>query len=149
VRPTLEELNSFVLLLDKMLSDNINKAFFGNDVPCEVEVTRKDGKIQIQAKGSLQILDDWVRKHYATEDWTPWETSMATFRTIRKRRQSPAHAVNENRFDQRYLKEQRDLITNAYSAVRTLRMMIESHPAVRASTIEIPDWLNGGKIWVY
>ena len=28
IRPTLEEFNSFVLLLDKMLSDDIHKDFF-------------------------------------------------------------------------------------------------------------------------
>ena len=44
VRPTLEEFNEFVLLLDKMLSENLNKDFFRDDVALELEEKRADGK---------------------------------------------------------------------------------------------------------
>jgi hypothetical protein len=53
VRPTLDEFNNFVLLLDKMISEDINKNFFKNQVAYETEVTRDDGKIIIQNKGIL------------------------------------------------------------------------------------------------
>ena len=69
IRPTLEEFNNFVHLLDKMISENINKAFFQNEVAYEAEIQRKDGKIQVQQKSTLRILDDWMRESFRTDDW--------------------------------------------------------------------------------
>lgn len=147
IRPTLEEFNNFILLFDKMLSDNINQDFFQKEVSYEIEIERKDGKIQVQQKGRLQILDYRIRRFFRTHDWQPWEESIATFRKIRKMRQKPAHLVNEDQFDQKYFKEQREIIINAYSAVRTLRLMFANHPRVKSAEIKIPDWLQESKIW--
>lgn len=149
IRPTLEELNAFVLLLDKMLSDNINKAFFRKEVADETELERADGKLEVRQKGTLQILDDWIRQVYHTDDWKPWEEAIAALRDVRKRRQKPAHAIDENVFDQQYFKEQRDLIIRAYEAVRTIRLMFENHPNVKKAAIDIPEWLRDGRIWTY
>jgi hypothetical protein len=149
VRPTLEEFNGFVLLLDKLLSENINKAFFLDEVPDETEKQRSDGRIEVVNKGTLQILDDWMREFFCTSDWTPWDETISTLKRIRKLRQKPAHSMDENVFDQRYFREQRELISSAYDAVRTLRMMLENHPAVMAANIEIPDWLRNGEVWTY
>lgn len=147
IRPTLEEFNNFILLFDKMLSDNISRDFFQKELSYEKEIERKDGKIQVQQKGTLQILDDWIRIFFRTHDWQPWEESIAILRKIRKMRQKPAHLVNEDQFDQKYFKEQREIIIDAYSAVRTLRLMFANHPRVKSAEIEIPGWLQEGKIW--
>jgi hypothetical protein len=147
IRPTLEEFNHFVLLLDKMISDNINKEFFKNQVPYETEITRNDGKIVVQNKGTLQILDEWLRKYFRTSDWEPWDNAIKAFKKVRKLRQEPAHAINEDEFDQRYFKEQRELIIQAYDGIRTLRLFFANFPAVKAANINIPDVLFEGKIW--
>jgi hypothetical protein len=147
IRPTLEEFNNFMLLLDKILSDNINQDFFQNEVSYEDEIKRKDGKIQVQQKGTLQILDEWIRRFYKTHDWQTWEESIATLRKIRKMRQKPAHLINEDQFDQKYFKEQREIIIDAYSVMRTLRLMLANHPRVKSTGIQIPDWLHEGRIW--
>jgi len=147
VRPTLEEFNNFVHLLDKMISDNINKKFFKKEVPFEEDIKRKDGKIQVQQKGTITILDDWIRKFYKTHDWNHVDQMIATFKKIRKVRQTPAHSIHENVFDQKYFKEQRQLIIDAHGAVKTLRMMFGNHPKVKQKEIEIPDYLSEGKIW--
>lgn len=131
------------------MSENINKDFFQNDVPKEIENEQKDGRVKIQNKGTLLILDDWLRKFFRTDDGIPWDNANKTFRKIRKLRQKPAHSINENIFDQRFFKEQRELIIEAYTSIRTLRMMIENHPKVRNSKNEVPEWLRGGKIWTY
>jgi hypothetical protein len=149
VRPTLEEFNAFVLLLDKVLSDNINRGFFRNEVAFEKETRRTDGKIQVQANGTLQILDDWLRKFARPVSWDPWDESIQALRDLRKLRQKPAHVIDENAFDQKYFKSQRELIIKVYNAVRTLRLMLENHPAVQIAGIEIPDWLREAKIWTY
>ena len=149
VRPTLEEFNEFVQLLDKMISDNLNKDFFRDDVPTEWEEPRADGKIVVHAKGTITILDDWLRKCFKTPDWQPWDESLQCLREIRKMRQKPAHAVDENVFDQKYVHEQRKLMIRAYSALRVLRSIFARHPNVKAATIEVPDWLEKGLIWTH
>jgi hypothetical protein len=147
VRPTLESYNEFVLLLDKMISDNINKKFFRNQVPSEKEVERKDGKIEIRQVGTLNMLESWIRKYFRTDDWAPVDEMIESFKEVRKKRQKPAHAVDENAFDQTYFHDQRRLIMCAYTGVRTLRMMLENHPRVRVSDIEMHPVLREGKIW--
>lgn len=148
VRPTLEEFNDFIHLLDKMISENINKKFFQKEVPYETEIERRDGKIQVQPKGTLQILDDWVRKFFRPADgWQDWDEAIQAFKEVRKKRQEPAHVINENVFDQKYFKEQRELTIHAYQGMRTLRMALENHPKVRNLDINIPDYLRESKIW--
>lgn len=145
VRPTLEELNAFILLLDKMLSENIDKTFFRGEVLSETELERADGKIEVRPRGSIAMLDEWIRKKFRTADWEPWGTAISVFREVRKLRQKPAHAVNENVFDQEYFRQQRELMLRAYDAVRTIRLMFANHPA--AKKVEVPDWLFKGLIW--
>ena len=147
IRPTLEEFNSFVLLFDKMLSDNINKDFFMNEISYENEQERDDGKIIVSQKGTLQLLDDWVRKFFKPSDWSVWDEAIASLKKVRKLRQEPAHAIKEDVFDQKYFKDQRELIMNAYNGIRTIRLIFANHPKVKIASIDIPDWLQKGKIW--
>lgn len=147
IRPTLKEFNDFVHLLDKMISENINRDFFQKDVEFEVDEVRKDGKIVVRQKGTIQILDEWLAQKYRVQDRTPIEEMLGVFRKIRRLRQHPAHAVDENVFDQKYFKEQRELITKAYEGIRTIRLLLTNHPNVKG--YEIPDWLQSGTIWTY
>ena len=147
IRPTLEEFNAFTLLFDKMVSDNINKDFFMNEVSYETEVEREDGKLQVFQKGTLQILDDWMRENWRTSDWTPWEKTMSSFKLLRKLRQQPAHSIKEDVFEEEYFKRQRQLIIDVYKAVRNIRLMFANHPRVKTVGIDVPDWLFKGHIW--
>jgi hypothetical protein len=147
LRPTLEEFNNFIHLLDKMISEDIDKKFFGDDIPSETEITRKDGKVIIQNIGSLKMLDEWVRKFFRPDDWVPWNEAMKSFKEVRKLRQKPAHSVNENVFDQEFFKEQRNIMLNSYKGIRILRLIMNNHPIVRQAKIDIPDWLQEGRIW--
>lgn len=147
LRPTLNEFNAFVLLLDKMLSDNIDKAFFGNDIPLERDQARADGKIEVRQKGTLALLEEWLRKFFRPTDPEPFEAMFKALRTVRRLRQKPAHAVNENLFDQAYFKQQRQLIIDAYDALRTLRLVLANHPRVRRTPPEIQENLAKGEIW--
>ncbi|WP_053981110.1 hypothetical protein [Marinagarivorans algicola] len=147
LRPTISEFNSFMLLLDKMMSDNLNKKFFENDVSVEVEEERDDGKIIIRPKGTIQILESWIDMYYQTPDRKHVDQMLAAFRKVRKLRQKPAHKVNVDSFDQSLFKKQRDVVIKAYDAVRTLRLMLANHPAVMANPPEINDRLFKGEIW--
>jgi hypothetical protein len=148
VRPTLEEFNNFILTLDKLLSDNIKREFFADDIPFESETVRKDGKVIVQQKGSLQLLNEWISAVFSNLDADNWERAYKALRRVRKLRQKPAHALDENVFDQQYFKKQRDVIEEAYKAVRTLRELFESHPSVMAANINVPPWIQEGRIWI-
>lgn len=147
VRPTLKEYNDFVLTLDKMLSDNINKDFFLNEVPYEFDEPREDGKVVVKQKGTLVILSEWLSKFFTTSDSESLNDMMKVFKDVRKKRQKPAHAIKENVFDQKYFHDQRSLMLEAYGAVRTLRLIFENHP--RVGEYEISPYVKEGKIVTY
>jgi|LGVF01.1.fsa_nt_gb hypothetical protein len=147
IRPTLKEYNDFVHLLDKAISENINGKFFLNDVPFEYDEVRDDGKIVVRHKGTIQILDEWLKMKFRVNDRKPIEEMIATFKKIRKLRQHPAHAIDEDIFDQKYFRQQREIIIRAYEGIRLLRLIFADHPNVKEYII--PDWLQSGKIWTY
>jgi len=147
IRSTLEEFNSFVLLFDKMISDNINKKFFMNEIDYENEHVREDSKIIVTPKGTLRLLDDWIRKFFRFADWSKWNEAIESLKKVRKLRQQPAHAIKEDTFNQKYFKDQKELVLNAYRGIRTIRLIFANHPKVKVADIEIPDQLQEGKIW--
>jgi hypothetical protein len=140
VRPTSKEYYNFVHLLDKMLSENLNKAFFEDDVSDHYEDGRR--------KGTINMLDEWVRKFFSIDHWEPWDEAIDTIKEVRNLRQKPAHAVVENEFDQQYLEKQRELMIEAYDALRALRKILEIHQSV-GETLDVPDYLRKGKIWTF
>ncbi|MEA3222652.1 MAG: AAA family ATPase [Thermodesulfobacteriota bacterium] len=145
LRPTLKEYNEFVHLLDKMLSENINREFFGTDVSFETEEPRRDGKIVVRQKGTIKILEDWLRSKFKTDDWSEIEEMLQTFRHVRSLRQKPAHSIKENEFDQKYVHEQRELMKSLYRAVKILRVVLGLHP--HASGVSVNRHLQEGLIW--
>jgi hypothetical protein len=147
LRPTLKKYNEFLSLLDKMISQNINKDFFLNDITHKQEITRKNGHIEVRQIGTIQLLDNWLRKKFKTGDRKPIEEMIATFKRVRKMRQHPAHKIEEDVYDPNYFKKQRDIIIKAYSSIRLIRLMLANHPNLR--NYEVPDWLFYGKIWSY
>lgn len=147
IRPTLREFNHFVHVLDKMLSENIDFEFFQGDIAFTIEEERANGTIATRPKGSIKVLEDWLNTMFRPGDPEPMQKMFATFKKIRKLRQEPAHVVQEDVFDQRYFKEQRQLMIEAYDAIRTLRLILQNHPATRA--YRIPEWSQTGRIWTY
>jgi len=147
IRPTAKEYDNFILLLDKMISDNINKKFFQREIPYEREQVRKDGKIIIVNKNTLALLEEWIDRKIIVVDKQGIENMIGVFKTIRKKRQGPAHYISENHFDQQYFKDQRKIITDAYTGIRTIRLLFANHPQVK--NYKIPEWLQTGTIWNY
>jgi len=147
LRPTESEFNNFILLLDKMMSDNINKSFFEQDVELEVDEVRDDGKIIVRQKGTIQILESWINKFYKPSDNKPLNEMFAAFRKVRNLRQKPAHKISTDIFDQKYIHTQQDIILQSYEAVRTLRLILSNHPLVKANPPKISDQLYKGEIW--
>jgi hypothetical protein len=137
IRPTTREFDQFVHLLDKMLSDNINKDFFRGSIPLEEEIIRSDAKIVVRPIGTIRLLENWLEKSVKTPDSKPLNEAIAAFKEVRRLRQKPAHAIEDNQFDLSLIKEQRELIIRVYKAVRTLRLLFQNHPT--ANDYEIPE----------
>jgi len=149
IRPTTDEFNAFVQTLDKMMSENLNRDFFPPSIPRELDQERRDGKVVVQPRGTIQILDHWLRQSFRTSDPKPLEESIATFREVRKRRQKPAHAVVAATHDETLFEEQRQLFIRAYSAVRTLRLVLQNHPSAHAVKDQMNEMVRDGEIWSF
>lgn len=145
LRPTLKEFNDFICLLDSMMSDNINLKFFQNDVPLERDVERKDGKVQVERKGSIQVLQEWIEARFRPKDKALMEEMFATFRKIRSLRNKPSHAPTDDEFSIKIAAEQRELMKSAYGAVRSLRLVLANHPGAEA--VDVNEQLADGQIW--
>ena len=149
IRPTLKEFNDFILLFDKILSENINPKFFEKDISLEKENVRKDGKVIVTKKGSIQLLDEWMRKKYRFQDDTGWSIAIKTLKKVRNLRQKPAHIIEADKFDNKYINEQREIILEVYDSINFIRMIMQRHPKLLDVNLDIPDWLEEGKIYKY
>lgn len=147
LRPTLKEYRDFALLLDQLLSDDINKKFFESDIRTERQLTDDEGNKFTQSIGTITLLEEWIQKFFKPAEDGPMREMFSDFRAVRKERMKPAHKVEGNVFDQEYVRLQRDLIGKGYGGVHTLRMVLENHP--RARGYEVPDHIRAAKVWSF
>ena len=145
IRPTKKEFRDFALQLDQLLSDDLNREFFKGDIEVNRKLTDADGNEVVQPKGTIALLEEWIAIKFRPVEIEPMEKMFANFRTVRKTRQKPAHKVEDNEFDQKYVADQRDLISSAYGAVHTLRMVLENHPEAR--DYKVPDHIRTARVW--
>ena len=142
--PTLENFNSFILLLDKMISDNLNKDFFKDDVDLFDFEDLGNGQVERKARGTLRLLKEWLSKMFEFEQPDAVNIILRPLQETRKLRQRPAHLIHENVYDKTFLGKQKEHVESVYRSIRQLRHLFESHPD--ATGVKIPDWLNSGAI---
>lgn len=147
LRPTRKSYLAFAHLLDKMLSENIDTAFVEGEVPLQETIKRREGTVEQRNRGSLAVLDDWLKKTFRPVDSALFNDVMEPMREVRKLRRTPAHVIEEDEYDRKYHREQDELIARVYSALRTLRMMFALHPLARQHSM--PDWIEKGEIFIY
>ncbi|MCE8539238.1 hypothetical protein KBY27_17415 [Ruegeria pomeroyi] len=147
IRPTKKEFRAFALQLDQLLSDDLNRDFFAGDIELNRRLTDEAGNVVTQSKGTIQLLQEWITAKFRPSELKTLEEMFKDIRAVRTERMKPAHVLEDDEFDQQYIAEQRDLISKAFDAVRTLRMCLENHPNVRG--YEIPDYLREGRVWTY
>jgi hypothetical protein len=149
LRPTRKAYLQFVHMLDKMLSDNIDKAFFGGDVPLENETVRKDGRVQVIQKGTLRLLDEWLRKSVRFPTDEPYTSIVDPLREVRRLRQGPAHALEDDDYDIAYTRKQDELVGRVHYALSGLCIVLSQHPRAIAAGYHLPDWLLQNKVKSY
>jgi hypothetical protein len=149
LRPTRQNFDEFIHLLDKLLSENINYDFFRGDIPLEEEIDRGEGIKEVRRLGTLRLLESWLRANYRTSIGEDVAVEVvAPLREVRKLRQKPAHALRQNEYDQSYSTEQTRIVGATCRALTMLRLIFWSHPRAR-NTYNPPAWLDGDKIVFY
>lgn len=145
IRPTNREFRNFALQLDQLLSDDIDRNFFRGDIELNRRLRDESGAEVVQPKGTIQLLEEWVEARFRPAEPELMTEMFRNFRAVRRIRQRPAHQIEDDAFDQRYVAEQRDLISRGYGAVHTLRMVLENHPLARG--YEVPDHIRNALVW--
>lgn len=145
--PTLRNYHDFILLLDKMISDNINKIFFETQKVELFDLKQAGEFVERIAKGSLRLLEEWLTEYYYSGDVTLPKELLKPFREIRKERQAPAHKINENVYDKTLIENQKEVIKNAYFSMQLLRKIFQKHP--KAKEIQIKSWLDDGPVKIF
>src|SRR5690606_36241890 len=132
LRPTNKEFRDFILQLNTSLIDDLNIAFFEPDISTSEVVTRADGSTDKKPIGTITLLQQWLSPpRFRTQDDTDIKLMFKKLRTIRDIRAKPAHKLEDNTFDQKFVVKQRELIMDGFFVVRTIRMIFENHPKVR------------------
>lgn len=145
IRPTKKEFQDFALLLDKLLSDDLNRDFFKNDIQVSEKLSREDGSTVKSSIGTITLLENWTKQNFRPKDPSMIDALFNDLRAVRKARQRPAHKADENEFNPEYMDNQKELIEKAYHAVRAIRMILENHPTVQGD-----DYYNSPgstKVW--
>ena len=128
------------------MSENLSKDFFrSHDLPLEIERLGRDGRMRVEKRGTIQLLEEWLLTKFHTADESPLRRALEIFREVRTGRQKPAHGLDENRYDPSYYTQQRELMQRAYGAVRVVRLVLACHPDARG--VEVPRSLQNGEIW--
>ena len=142
--PTLKNYNDFVLLLDKMISDNINKDFFEGKVEFYDYIEIEDGIKERKPKGTLRLFEEWLGGIFKAEKDIELNKIFSILKNVRRQRQNPAHRISENEYDKKYIEQQKKLINNAHHSIKGLRYIFMRHRS--AKNFEIPEWLENGDI---
>lgn len=132
--PTTKNFQSFVLLLDKMISENLNAEFFkGQKIETFAYKPLGEGMVERIGKGTLQMLEEWLSKNYKYEGAQDLVREfLEPFRKVRKLRQKPAHSISNDIYNKQLLTEQKDIIELAYDSMKLLRQILQKHPTVRS-----------------
>ena len=144
--PTKKNFNYFVLALDQMISENINRDFFVGKVALETEKEREDGKIEVSKKGTLTLLKEWLEQSLTTT-FGSLDDLLKPFKEIRKLRQSPAHSLTADEHSVEYFEKQKQLIWKVYCSMSNLRVILAGHP--KADKKLVPNWLDTSEIKNY
>lgn len=145
LRPTKRQMNEFVMILDKLLSENINTQIFSNIQMTKSAIT-DDGEKITKSMGSLTGLESWLKKIYSFKHSDSPREILASFRKVRKLRQKPAHKHELDIFDQAYFKQQENLVIEVFRTLNGIRLLLGRHPKIKDS--ELPEWYDDDNIWL-
>ncbi|MGP1388055.1 MAG: hypothetical protein ACTS2F_31270 [Thainema sp.] len=142
--PTSKNYYDFINLLDKYISENINKAFFKDKVDLEQLNLIDDNVYERVQKGTLRILEEWLSDFFKYADENIPKEIVKPFKKVRSERQKPAHKVIDNQYDPIYTEKQKEIMELCYFSMRSIRKNIETHP--KAKRIELPESIDADNV---
>lgn len=116
-KPTLSRYNAFLLVLEKIVSNNIDPAFF--DIAHNDDIMSDREK-----KGTINRMRDWlkiVNSEVESEITNP-------IKKIRNLRQKPAHKIEKNKYDYSYFDQQQDIVQELLESLILFRKLLLTHP---------------------
>ncbi|TGK01804.1 hypothetical protein EHQ53_15115 [Leptospira langatensis] len=141
--PTTKNYYDFILLLDKMISENINKSFFNDKIDL-FDIKEEKGIYIKKDKGTLVLLEEWLTSMFVIEEDGSIAEIILPLKKVRKERQIPAHKINENYYDLALIEKQKEIISDVYNSMRQLRHIFYLHP--KAKRYILPKSMEEAKI---
>jgi hypothetical protein len=132
MKPTRKAFLDFAHVLDKIISENMNTAFFEAQGIQLEEQTTKNGQIVPVSKGTLRLLEEWLTKRVRVYDENGPSIILEPLKEVRKLRQSPAHKFVNDEFSLEYQKKKEKLIEDVYSSISNIRYFFQTHPQARS-----------------
>lgn len=138
--PTTKNYYDFINLLDKYISENINKSFFEGKIDLEERKPIDDDTFERIQKGTLRLLEEWINTVFRYEDDSIPIEIMRPLKRVRKERQAPAHKVIDNSYDPSLVDRQKEIMEGCYLSLGSIRRNIQTHP--QAKDVELDDGLD-------
>lgn len=139
--PTRKNYYNFMIALEKILVNNMQKKPFVQDQKYTKSVTKRSGE------GTLSLLEKWLKENGRPSDLVE-EYIVQPLAEIREIRQIPAHHFYKDEYDKGIYEEQLELMKKVYWSVHGLRLMLGTHPY--AKNVNIPEYLdNENNIVIY
>ena len=139
LRPTTGAWNEFILLTDKLLSDNLQHK--GLDAAGAPGTDAADNRL-----GSLSRLQELFLKVSSTTTVDNVRYVLQPLREVRKERQSPAHRIEDTTSDANIVNRQRDLLRDVADSLHGIRVFVQSHPEVRGSEWKPPAFIDNWRL---
>lgn len=138
--PTTKNYYDFINLLDKYISENINKSFFEGKLDLEERKPIGGDTFERIQKGTLRLLEEWITKVFRYADDSIPNEIMKPLKNVRKERQSPAHKVIDNNYDPSLVELQKEIMEGCYLSLVSIRRNIQTHP--KGKDVELEDSLD-------
>lgn len=144
--PTKKNYYAFISTLEKMVTHNINIKTFLVDLFPVYSIPRKDSNGK--DKNSITMLSEWINRNIRGTTFDPNEVIIQPLKKIQKLRQTPAHELYENEYDEKVWSDQNKILEELYYSLSVLRQMLGNHP--KNKSYVLPDYLsNSTKIAMY
>jgi hypothetical protein len=146
--PTKKRFLEFAQVLDKIIAENLNLDFFAaQHLELEEKTARRNGDVVVTQKGTLRLLEEWLRKYIRIEGENGSAIIVAPLKQVRKLRQSPAHKFVNDEFSIQYQDRKQKLIADVYRSVSNIRRFFQTHP--KASSYKFPDHIKPENLVVF
>lgn len=129
--PTTKNYYDFINLLDKYLSENINKQFFDGKIELEERKPIDENTFERFQKGTLRLLEEWISEVFNYSDDSIPKKIMKPLKRVRNERQSPAHKVIDNSYDPALVDLQKEVMWECYLSLGSIRRNLQTHPLAK------------------